>query len=164
MKSQTRASVVTAALVLATLVMGCSDEGERNPITPTLPQTPPAAQTPPVAQTPVPSAILYTLSGVVFEVTLAGNTPIAGVEVYCESCGPLGGAGHVLRQTDINGLFRFDGAEGVATGGVELLVAKPGYVLPNQPDRSGPDGLGWMGSVNVRLTGDTRHDIQITRK
>jgi hypothetical protein len=45
-----------------------------------------------------------------------------------------------------------------------MLLAKKGYVLPNQPDESGADGLGWMGSVAVVVAADTRYDIQIVRK
>ena len=156
MRTQTRASAVATALVLATLVLGCSDDGRvPNPITPTPAQTP---STP----TPAPPAALYALSGVVFEVTSAGNTPVEGVEVYCEPCGPPDG--HSLLRTDGNGVYSFDGARGVATGRIELLVAKPGYILPNQPDMSGPSGNSWMGRVSVTVTGDTRYDIQIIRK
>ena len=37
----------------------------------------------------IPPGVLsaYTLSGVVFEVTATGRTPIEGVAVYCELCG-----------------------------------------------------------------------------
>ena len=156
MKVQKRALAGTA-MVLATLVSGCSEGLQRSPITPTSPQMPPAAQTPAAPIT------LYTLSGLVFEVTSAGNRPIEGVEVYCEQCGPP--AGHSGRFTDRNGAYSFDGAGGLAGASiVELLVAKQGYILPNQPDQSGPSGLSWMGRVNVSVKGDTRYDIQITRK
>ena len=151
-------------MALASLMLGCSDPGGpyASPVTPTTVQTPPTAQTPPTGQTPVPSTTLYSLSGVIFEVTSAGTTPVEGVEVYCESCGPP--LGHSGRFTGTNGFYSFDGGAGAAAGVVEVMFSKPGYVLPNQPDQSGPDGLGWMGSVNVRITADTRYDVQITRK
>jgi hypothetical protein len=161
MKVQKRASAATA-MVLATLLYGCSEELQRSPITPTSPQNPLAGQTP-AAQPPAAPGTLYTLSGLVFEVTSAGNRPIEGVEVYCEQCGPP--LGHSGRFTDRNGAYSFDGAGGVAgPSSVELLVAKQGYILPRQPDQSGPSGLGWMGSVVVAVGGDTRYNIQIIRK
>jgi hypothetical protein len=99
----------------------------------------------------------------VFEVTSAGNTPVEGVEVYCEPCGPPDG--HTGRTTDARGRYNFDRETGgVPLGTYPLLVAKKGYVLPNQPDESGSDGFGWMGSVAVIVAADTRHDIQIVRK
>lgn len=155
MRTQTRASAIATAMVLATLVLGCSDERAPSPTAPTPPQTP---STP----TPASPAILYTLSGVVFEVTSAGNTPVEGVEVYCEQCGPPDG--HSLRCTDANGVYSFDGASGVTAGRIELLLAKRGYILPNQPDLSGPSGNSWMGRLSVTVTGDTRYDIQIIQK
>ena len=153
MRTQTRVYAVATALVLATLVLACSDDTTPSPIAPTPPQTP---------TTPAPPGTLYTLSGVVFEVTSAGNMPLQGVEVYCEPCGPPDG--HSLRQTGADGVYSFAGAGGVATGRIQMLLAKRGYILPNQPDMSGPDGTGWMGSVTVPVTGDTRYDIQIMQK
>ena len=61
-------------------------------------------------------------------------------------------------------MFSFNGEGGVATGSIELLLAKQHYVLPNQPDQSGPSGIGWMGNVIVTVRADTRRDIQIVRK
>jgi hypothetical protein len=102
----------------------------------------------------------------VFEVTSAGNMPLEGVTVYCDPCGPPDG--HSFRSTGADGGYSFDGAGGVAPGstpgGILLFVAKRGYVLPNQPDISGPNGDGYMGSVRVTVTGDTRFNIQILRK
>jgi hypothetical protein len=150
MSTQPRAAAVATAMVLATVMWGCSDG--RGPNRPTPPQTP--------APTPVP--VLYALSGVVFEVTSAGNTPVEGVEVYCDPCGPPDG--HSFRHTAADGVYSFDGTGGVAPGRFQLFVAKRGYVLPNQPDLSGPSGDGWMGSVSVTVTSDTRYDIQLIRK
>jgi hypothetical protein len=155
MRTQTQASVAATAMVLATMFLGCGDGRSPSPIAPTPPQTP---STP----TPASPAILYPLSGVVFEVTSAGNTPVEGVEVYCEPCGPPDG--HSARYTAADGVYSFDGAGGVATGRIELLLAKRGYILPNQPDLSGPSGNSWMGRVSVTVTGVTRYDIQIIQK
>jgi len=155
MRTHTQASAVATAMVLATVVFGCGDGRAPSPIAPTLPQTP---STP----TPASPAILYPLSGVVFEGTSAGNAPVEGVEVYCEPCGPPDG--HSARYTAADGAYSFDGAGGVATGRIELLLAKRGYILPNQPDLSGPSGNSWMGKVSVTVTGVTHYDIQIIQK
>jgi hypothetical protein len=146
MRTQPRASASATAMVLATVVWDCSDE--RGPNRPTPPQT----------QPPTPAAALYALSGLVFEVTAAGNTSVDGVEVYCEPCGPPDG--HGFRHTDANGVYSFDGTGGVAPGRIQLLVAKRGYVLPDQADLSGASGGSWMGSLSVTVTSDTRYDIQ----
>ena len=114
----------------------------------------------PRSSPPVP-VTLYTLSGVVFEVTSVGRTPVPGVEVYCEPCGPPDG--HSARFTDALGAYSFDGPGGVARGTIQMMLAKQGYGLPNQPEQSGTMG-GWMGITVVTVQGDTRHDIEITRK
>ena len=155
MRTQRRASAVVAAMVLATLVLACSDDTTPNPIAPTLPQTP---STP----TPPSPPSIYTLAGVVFEMTSAGNIPVEGVTVYCDPCGPP--IGHSSRETGADGVYSFDGAGGVAAGGIQLLLHKRGYVLPNQPDMSGPSGDSWMGIVTVTVAGDTRFNIGIIRK
>jgi hypothetical protein len=154
MRTQTRASAVAIALILAALVLACSDDTTPSPIAPPPPQ--------PTTPTPAPPATIYSLSGVVFEVTSAGNTPVEGVDVYCDSCGPP--IGHSSRLTGADGVYSFDGEGGVTAGGIPLFLHKRGYILPNQPDQSGPNGDSWMGSVSVRVSGDTRFNIQIIRK
>ena len=152
MRTQARPFKVGIAIVLATLVVACgSDDTTPSPIAPTPPPPPPTA----------PAAI-YTLSGVVFEVTSAGNTPVEGVTVYCDPCGPP--EGHSFRSTGADGVYSFDGAGGVGVGSTMLFLSKRGYVLPNQPDISSPNGDGSMGGVTVRVTGDTRYDIEIIKK
>ena len=51
-----------------------------------------------------------------------------------------------------------------AAGSIQLVLAKRGFVLPNQSDMSGPDGNGWMGSVIVPVSGETHFNIQIMQK
>lgn len=137
-------------MLLSVLAVGCSDGLERLPVRPT----------PPRAPNPVPPApSYYTLSGVVFEETSAGKVPVANVDVYCEECTPP--EGHSLTSTDVAGAYGF--AE-VPSGTIRILLSKPGYILPNQPDQSGPDGLGWMGWVNAVVSGNTRLDIRIARE
>jgi hypothetical protein len=152
--THTQAAAFTAVIMVATLVSGCGTEMARGPVTP----TPTSAPTPASSS----SAMRYSVSGVVFEVTAAGDIPVKGVEVYCDPCGPFG---HSARFTDADGRYSFAGEEGsVAAGTIPLLLAKEGYKLPHQPDQSGPSRLSWMGSVAVVVSGDTRHDIHITRK
>ena len=154
MKTRTQVWALAAAMALI-VVSACSDGNAPTPLTPTPPQAAP--------QAPAPApGTLYSLSGVVFEATPAGNAPVPGVEVYCEPCGPPDG--HLGQVTDARGAFSFDGVKGVARGSIPILLAKQGYVLPNQPDQSGPTGLSWMGGVSVTVTGDTRFDIQVIRK
>ena len=96
--------------------------------------------------------VTYTLSGVVFEVTEAGQVPIAGVSIYCDSCGSPDG--HTFVDTDANGSYSLSWtANGVHT----LFVEKAGYELPDPAGRS-------HGSIDVTVRGDTRRDIQLTRR
>ena len=155
--SVARRARAVPAVVLAAFLWGCGDGITAGPNAPT-PTPAPSPSTP----TPGPPEILYTLSGVVFEMTGAGRVPVEGVEVYCEPCGRPGG--HSARFTDGRGAYSFDGTGGVAAGSIPMLLSKRGYVLPGQPDQAGPDGLGWMGNTSVQVSGDTRFDIQIVRK
>ena len=91
----------------------------------------------------------YPLSGVVFEVTSAGNTPVEGVEVLLRAVRSTRWSQRWYTAAD--GVYSFDGSGGVATGRIELLLAKRGYILPNQPDLSGPSGNSWMGRVSVTV-------------
>jgi hypothetical protein len=98
----------------------------------------------------------YTLHGVVYESTAAGRTPVIAVEVYCDRCGP---EGHSVRFTDGNGYYSFDG---VGNGQTEILLAKRGYRLPNQPLPADPDA--WMGALSTLVEGDTRVDVEVIRR
>jgi len=98
------------------------------------------------------------LSGVVFEVVNAERWPVAGVEVYCDACGPP--LGHTLTRTDSNGVYELNGAP---AGLTRVLLSKSGFKLP-QPAWVGPAGFGWMGGVDVAVNGDTRFDIEIVRQ
>jgi hypothetical protein len=90
-----------------------------------------------------------TLSGIVFEQVAGGRVPIAGVEVYCDSCGsPFG---HTFAETDAAGAYRFGWAHDGAT---PLQVRKEGYRLP---------GTG-TGQVVATVAGSTRFDIELVRQ
>jgi len=140
-------------LLVCVLVARCAEGPGPVPVAPT---PPPAAQPTP---SPPPVTVYYAVSGIVYEETSAGKIPVAGVDVYCEICDPP--LGHSLQVTDAKGAYRFAQAPQQT---IYLSIAKPGYVLPNQPDQSGADGLGAMGTVGVVVGGDTVRDIQIAKK
>jgi hypothetical protein len=98
--------------------------------------------------------LTYTLSGVVSEVTAAGNVAAEGVELYCDSCGSPDG--HTFTSSDANGFYSFAWAR---NGVHPLLVWKEGFVVV------GPSGAVSDGrAVNATVAGDTRLDIQIARR
>ena len=66
----------------------------------------------------------YTLSGVVFEVTPEGRTPIEGVEVYCDGCGSP--VGHTFAVTGVDGVYSFGWTY---NGANPLFVTKAGYAI-----------------------------------
>jgi len=99
--------------------------------------------------------VSHTLSGVVFEITDAGQVPIEGVEIYCDSCGSPDG--HTFVDTDANGFYSlawtFDGVH-------LLYVTKAGYEIFD-PTRVLP---GQLGTINATVKGDTRFDIHLARR
>ena len=97
----------------------------------------------------------YVLSGVVFEITEAGQVPVEGVEVYCDSCGSPDG--HTFVETDARGFYRL---EWTSNGVHPLFVTRPGYDVYD-PTGTLRDGLG---RVLARVDGDTRFDIQLVRR
>lgn len=145
----TRWTAALGALFLTVLTSACNGGG---PTSPTSQTSPPPQTPPPPAATPV--ILIGTLSGVVFEVTSAGNAPVESVQVYCDACG----LGHASTYTDGNGAYSFTD---VQTAVYPLLVAKQGYDLAKP---TGPAGGGWLGSINVQVNGDTRFDIELVRR
>jgi len=123
------------------------------------PVSSPMAPTPlPTTSAPVPAPTAprptFTLSGIVFEVTSAGEGPVEGVEVYCDSCGVPDG--HSFRYTDSSGFYSFDG---VYDGNNPLLVRKAGYRVID-PVRTFPDGTGVR---NAEVSGNTSYNIAVER-
>ena len=137
---------VVLSVFLTIAMSGCGSS-----TVPTAPTAPPTAVVPP---TPVPQ-LTYTLSGVVSEVTAAGNVPAEGVELYCDSCGSPDG--HTFTSSDANGLYSFAWAR---NGVHPLLVWKDGYVVID-PSGTLSDG---RAVKNATVDGDTRFDIQIVRR
>ena len=101
----------------------------------------------------IPSGPSYTLAGVVFEITEGTRNPIAGVEIYCDSCGSPDG--HTFVFTDADGFYSLSWA---ANGTHPLFVTKPGYGVFD------PTLLDGFGRTKATVNGDTRFDIQLVRQ
>jgi hypothetical protein len=138
---------LSALVSLAIVLSGCGD-GASIPIAPT--PTPTLTSTP----TPAPTET-YTLSGVVFELTEAGQVPIEGVELYCDSCGSP--VGHTFVYTDANGVYSL---AWTGNGVHHLLVEKAGFEIFD------PTGSLTHGEEMIAATvrGDTRFDIRLARR
>jgi Carboxypeptidase regulatory-like domain len=96
--------------------------------------------------------VSYTLSGVVFEMTEAGQVPVEGVSIYCDSCGSPDG--HTFVDTDANGFYSLSWT----TNGIHtLFVKKAGFEVLD------PAG-SLRGAINATVRGDTRFDIQLARR
>ncbi|HET7695826.1 MAG TPA: carboxypeptidase-like regulatory domain-containing protein [Vicinamibacterales bacterium] len=97
----------------------------------------------------------YVLSGVVFEMTAAGQVPVEGVELYCDSCGSP--VGHTFVYTNAAGAYRFEWSQ---NGVHPLFVTKAGY------DIFDPTGelLDSYGRIHATVRGDTRFDVQLVRR
>jgi hypothetical protein len=136
---------VAGLMGVAVLFAAC-DGGALNPNSATL-----TAATPPTTVT----FESYTLSGMVFEMTAAGQVPIEGVEIYCDSCGSPDG--HTFVHTDANGFYSLAWAK---NGLHPLLVTKAGY------DTFDPTGTlrDGHGRITAGVQGDTRFDVQLVRR
>jgi Carboxypeptidase regulatory-like domain len=104
---------------------------------------------------PIPPTMIYTVSGVVFEVTPSGRMAVEGVHLYCDSCGSP--SGHTFTDTDAQGHYSFDWS---LNGVHQLQVWKDGYVLTH------PAGtLGSTEYINATVNGgDTNLDIEVVRR
>jgi len=143
---------LAVALLSVQLLTGCGAASSRMPSAPS-----PAAPSK-VVTVPVPTAFSpnVTLSGLVFEIVQGVPIPIEGVSVYCEPCGE---ETHTYASTDSKGFYTFTG---VWANQFSILVHKDGYQDPPGPVNNGfPSGTGWR---DVRISGDTRFDVQLVRK
>ncbi len=148
----------------------CGCGGSDSTATPFTPSArPPQAVAPAPAPRPsFPPGTLrgVSLSGVVYELTPTGRTPIAAAVVYCELCGE---ETHTFATADGNGFYQFSGdlAKG---GGVWVVpgVATPIAVGYYNKDYEDPPGLPAMGHGpgwrEVLIDGDTRFDIELVRR
>ena len=164
-----RTSVLVGVLVLALGLSGCG--GSDSPATPLTPSPPPQQA---VVPAPTPASgwlsgytlVGVSLSGVVYELTPTGRTPIAGAIVYCELCGK---ETHSFATADDNGFYHFSG-DLASGGGVWLAAGDPtpiavGYYNKDYQDPPGlpaiRQGPGWRA---VLIDGDTRFDIELVRR
>ena len=155
---RTRVLVVGCGFVLALGLAGCG--GSDSPATPLTPSPPPTARPAPTPPTPIGDNVL---SGVVFEVTSTGRTPLTGLTVYLLTCGasncPSAVTAEYSVQTDEDGRYRIDG---VYPGDLNFLwVRNEVYDLVN-PMAPGtcPDGCDRI----VVVSGDTQLDIELVRR
>ena len=155
MTNRTRAGLLT--LVLTVGLGGCGGA------TPQPPTGPSPVQQPPQVPGGFPPGVLsdYTLTGVVFEVTANGRTPIAGASVYCELCGT---ETHSWASTDSNGFYSFTGVWNAGVSATELRSVKDGYTDPAVPPGSTPPNTRGPGWRKVMVNGDTRFDIELARR
>jgi hypothetical protein len=165
-----RTSVLVGVLVLALGLSGCG--GSDSPATPLTPSSPPQQVVVPAPTTPACgflcgfTLVSVSLSGVVYELTPAGRTPIAGAVVYCESCGK---ETHTFATADDDGFYHFSG-DLASGGGVWLATGVPtdiavGYYNKDYEDPPGlpamRQGPGWRA---VLIDGDTSFDIELVRR
>jgi hypothetical protein len=143
--------------VLSQALTGCSDSSS----TPAAPSVPMLVPRPAVPASPAGYTLTgVSLSGVVSEVSPTGQTPIAGLDVYCEPCGETT---HTWATTDANGFYKFSG-DLTRGGGVWL---SPGVATPICAAKEGyadPPGVLTRCWRDVMITGDTRFDIQLVRR
>jgi hypothetical protein len=164
-----RTLVLGSVLVLALGFGGCGgSDSPATPLTPSPrpPQTVVAAPAPGPWFPPGHTLRGVSLSGVVYELTPTGRTPIAGASVYCEPCGE---ETHTLATADDNGFYHFSGD--LATGGgVWLAPGVPTFISVGHynQDYEDPPGLPRMGHGpgwrEVLINGDTRFDIELVRR
>jgi hypothetical protein len=157
-----RTSVVGGVLVLALVLGGCGTESPATPLTPA-----PIPQAVVPAPAPGPTTLRgVSLSGVVYELTPTGRTPIAGAIVYCEPCGK---ETHTFATADDKGFYHFSG-DLASGGGVWVAPGVPtpiavGYYNKDYEDPPGlpamRQGPGWR---EVLIDGDTRFDIELVRR
>src|SRR5688572_28498828 len=162
-----RTLVIAGVLVLALGLGGFG--GSDSPATPLTPAPlPPRAVVPAPIPSPFPPGTLrgVSLSGVVYELTRTGLTPIAAAVVDCALCGE---ETHTFATADDNGFYNFSGD--LARGGGVWVV--PGVPTPiavgyYNKDYEDPPGLPAMGHGpgwrEVLIDGDTRFDIELVRR
>ena len=131
---------VFVAIVLALSMCACHG-GTPFPTSPTT-TTPPNVPLPPAPGFGAATLTLkgVSLSGVVYELTPTGRTPIAGAIVYCEPCGE---ETHTFATADDNGFYNFSGdrargggvwvAAGVPTPSPWVTTTKTSKIRPGYP-------------------------------
>lgn len=139
---------------------GC-DGGSPQP--PTAPSTLQQAPGEPGSPRGFPPGVLTdaTISGLVFELTATGRTPIEGVAVYCELCGE---STHSWSVTDANGFYSFTGVWNAGKFPTSLGVEKTGYGDPPGLPAVTPPNPGGSGWREVMVVGHTRFDMELVKQ
>jgi hypothetical protein len=151
--NKTHIGIVLTVLVLALAACSDSSSSSTAPSTSSPSSSPPP--TPPGYPPGFPPAGFtlsnVTLSGVVFEETPNGRSPIEGpYVVHCELCSA---ETHTWGATDANGFYSFTGVWTDGRFPTRLWISKDGYV--------DPEGSGWR---DVVVNGDTRFDVRLVRR
>jgi hypothetical protein len=157
-----------AGVLLLALGLGDCGGSDSSPTlltpSPLPPQT--IVPAPPASSFPPGTLRGVSLSGVVYELTPTGRTPIVRAVVYCELCGK---ETHTFATADENGFYRFSGDLAIG-GGVWVVPGVPtpiavGYYNKDFEDPPGlpvlRQGPGWR---EVQIDGDTRFDIELVRR
>jgi hypothetical protein len=157
-------TLIHGVLVLALGWGACGTDSPGTPLTPS-PLPLPVVRPPPPKWPADYTLMGVSLSGVVYELTPTGRTPIAGAIVYCEPCGE---GTHTFANADDNGFYHFSGD--LATGGgVWVAAGFPTGIIVGlyNKDYQDPPGLPVgpaPGSREVLIDGDTTFDIELVRR
>jgi hypothetical protein len=151
-------SKVVAALGLTVLTWGCNNSAA----TPASPLAPTPTPIPVSAPSPRPGGIASSvLSGIVYEITSTGRTPVEGATIHLETCSldncPDVKAYNV--RTDKQGEYRISG---VYDGTLNFFWATDAVYEMADPMPLGtcPDACDRV----VTVSGDTRLDIELRRR
>ena len=149
-----RTRITFLPIIVALGLAGCNGESSSSPTAPSTVQQPAPVPTPGAFPPGVLSA--STLSGVVFEMTTTGPTPIEGAWMYCELCGA---ETHSSAFTDSNGIYSFTGVWTMPAVATPVCFSKEGYGDPAGFRHH--SGAGWR---DVTVNGDTRFDVELVKK
>ena len=142
-----RTPVTLLVLMLGAGLAGCDGSRAPGPTAPSLGQP----------QPPQPPPLTYLLSGVVSEVTPDGSRPLAGVTLQILTCrGESRPDGMTTQVTEADGAYR---VTDVCAGSAYVWAGKEGFAN-RVPPTARCDG----DCLEVRITGDTRFDLEFVRR
>jgi hypothetical protein len=159
-------TIVLRGVWMLTLGLGgCGDLGPpASTLTPS--PTPTVVVVPPQTAVFPPALTNVSLSGVVYELTPTGRTPIPLAYVYCETCSK---ETHMFARADEKGFYQFSG-DIASGGGIWLIPGVPTELIVGliyNPDFEDPPGFTprrGPGRREVLIDGDTRLDIELVRR
>jgi hypothetical protein len=163
-RHRTHRTLVLGGVLVLSLGLGACG-GSDSPPTPLTPSPIPPQVTVPALRPPGTLSGV-SLSGVVYELTPTGRSPIPKAYVYCEACSEQT---HMFVLANEGGFYQFSG-DVASGGGVWLTHGVPTDInvgATYNPDYEDPPGLtpargrGWR---EVLIDGDTRFDIELVRR